>query len=155
MEKSSLAPEVARFLARGGAVRMLADIDEGQLHTLYRYARQCIKQGEIAVAERLLQSLFYLDAWNFDYALSLGLCMQMRGAHDEALFCLARAAQVRSADPRPPYYAALSYQKTGNVEYAQRAFRSVLRLAVESSPYRELRRHAKTGLQRLEQGDSV
>ncbi len=143
------AEEVLDFLAQGGALRMLANIDEAQLQTLYAFACQKVKLGDLATAESLFHALFSLDAWNFNYALSLGLCQQKRSAHEEALLCFARAGTLKITDPRPAYYAALSYQKLGDVVHAKKAFSAALRWASNRSEYQTLRQQAEIALAEL------
>lgn len=141
-----LAPEIVDFLSRGGSLRELAAIDEKPVHILYRYACQCIRKGQLKQAEDLLKLLLHLDHWNFNVALSLGLCLQIRGAHEEALFCFVRAASSQITDPRPPYYAALSYQKKGNMQYARRAFEAALHWASNQPEYLEFKQKSEAAL---------
>ncbi len=141
--------KVLDFLAQGGAVWKLAKLDETQLQTLYAFACQKVKLGDVATAESLFHALFCLDSWSFNYALSLGLCRQQRGAHEEALFCFVRAGTVKITDPRPAYYAALSYQKLGNVSYAKKAFSAALRWASNRPQHQELRQQAERALAEL------
>jgi len=142
------AEEASPFLY-SGVLRMLTEVDEKHLQTLYRFACQCLKQNDAKTAESLFCALFYFDAWNFDYALALGLCRQMRGAHEEALLCFARAGTVNATDPRPAYYAALSYQKLGNVKYAQLALSAALRCASNQPQYQDLQQKAECALAQL------
>lgn len=141
--------EILDFLAQGGALRMLAGIDAPQLQTLYAFACQLVESGDVASAEGLFHTLFCLDSWNFNYALSLGLCRQKRGAHKEALLCFVRAGTVKITDPRPAYYAALSYQKLGNISYARKAFSAALRWASNRPQHQTLRQKAERALTEL------
>lgn len=141
--------EILDFLAQGGALRMLTNIDEAQLQTLYAFACQQVKRGEVTTAESLFLALFCLDSWNFNYALALGLCQQTRGAHQEALLYFLRAGTVKITDPRPAYYAALSYRKLGNVIYARKAFSAALRWASNRPQHQALRQQAEQALAEL------
>lgn len=143
------AKKIGDLLSCSGLLRALVDIDPKHLQILYAFACQCVKRGEIKTAEQLFYQLFYLDSWHFDYLLSLGLCRQIRGAHQAALFCFARAGQVKVNDPRPAYYSALSYQKLGDIENAQCAFSSVLQCALNQPQYQTLAQKAEHALTEL------
>ena len=139
----------AHFLAHGGTLGALAHISEDDLHTLYAYARQCVKAGDVKTAESLFDSLFCLDAWNLSYALASGLCRQMRGAHQEALAYFARAAIIAPDDPQPAWYAALSYQKLGHATYARQAFSNVLSCALSQPRHAEWEQKSRQALAEL------
>jgi secretion system chaperone SscA len=108
--------------------------------------RYCLKKP----AERLLKLLFTLDHWNFNYALSLGMVLQMRSIHEAALFCFMRAQQASGTDPRPPYYAGLSYQKIGELDSAKKALTAACQMASEQTAHRQLQQDAAIALQALE-----
>jgi secretion system chaperone SscA len=141
--------EVSDFFSQGGSLRMLADVDESHLQTLYAYACQSVKQGDIKTAEGLFRALFCLDIWKFDYALSFGLCKQMQGEHKEALIGFTRAATIDVTDPRPAYYAAISYQKLGNADQAKKAFSSAIHWCSNRAEYQEWRRQSEQALNEL------
>ncbi|WP_084009950.1 CesD/SycD/LcrH family type III secretion system chaperone [Pandoraea oxalativorans] len=133
----------SRFFERGGALRMLADLDESDLACVRAYALQRFKEGEIAAAQRVYFMLATLDPWSFDDWFGLGLCYQRLGQHDDALPCFAKAGVIRAADPRPSYLAGMSYESVGNAPFATKAYRATLRLCGESTQHRKLAHSAR------------
>ncbi len=123
---------LAELLAKISNVHTQAEIEPEHMHMLYVYACQCADRGEVKTADELLYVLLLLDAFNFDYALSLGLCRQKQGLHQEALFYFLRASAIKRADPRPLYHAASSYQKLGDVNSARRALTGVMQCDPEA-----------------------
>lgn len=134
----------SRFFAQGGALRMLADLDEADLARVRAYARERFSQGEIAAAQRVYFVLATLDQWSFDDWFGLGLCYQRLGQHGEALPCFAKAGVIRASDPRPPYLAAMSYQSVGNDAFAIKAYDATLRLCAGQSQHRKLEHSARS-----------
>ncbi|MBN4666560.1 CesD/SycD/LcrH family type III secretion system chaperone [Pandoraea nosoerga] len=133
----------SRFFAQGGALRMLASLDEADLARVRAYAQRRFSQGEIAAAQRVYFVLATLDQWSFDDWFGLGLCYQRLGQHGEALPCFAKAGVIRADDPRAPYLAGMSYQGIGNDEYAVKAYDATLRLCAGQSQHSELERSAR------------
>lgn len=123
------APAIlARFFASGGALRMLADLSEDDLARVRAHAAERFARGRIAAAQRVYFVLATLDQWSFDDWYGLGLCYQRLGQHAQALPCFAKAGVIRASDPRPPYLAGMSYEHTGNREFARKAYDAALRL---------------------------
>ena len=80
-----------------------------------------------------------MDQWNFDYWFAAGLCCQRLAEHDQAIFCFAHAAAVQPTDPRPTYFAGVSYQVLGNLVYACKAFETSVMLCGSQEEYQALR----------------
>ncbi|VVE84367.1 CesD/SycD/LcrH family type III secretion system chaperone [Pandoraea sputorum] len=133
----------SRFFERGGALRMLADLDESDLACVRAYALQRFKEGEIAAAQRIYFMLATLDQWSFDDWFGLGLSYQRLGQHADALPCFAKAGVIRAADPRPSYLAGMSYESVGNASYATKAYLATLRLCGENTHHRKLAHSAR------------
>ncbi|WP_353191916.1 CesD/SycD/LcrH family type III secretion system chaperone [Pandoraea pnomenusa] len=133
----------SRFFSRGGALRMLADLDETDLARVRAYARHRFTQGKFAAAQRLYFVLATLDQWSFDDWFGLGLCYQRLAQHETALPCFAKAGVIRAADPRAPYLAGVSYERIGNVAFALKAYRATLRLCGEHAQHRQLAHSAR------------
>jgi tetratricopeptide (TPR) repeat protein len=125
------ADTFADWIANFMDIHARAGIEPEHLHTLYTYACQSAERGDLKKADQLLYMLLLLDANNFDYALSLGLCRQKQGLHKEALFYFLRASSIRKADPRPFYHAARSYQKLGDASGARYALTWIIEHPVD------------------------
>ncbi|MDR3399339.1 MAG: CesD/SycD/LcrH family type III secretion system chaperone [Pandoraea sp.] len=134
---------LSRFFESGGALRMLADLDEGDLARVRAHAGQRFAQGQIAAAQRVYFVLATLDQWSFDDWFGLGLCYQRLGQHEQALPCFAKAGVIRAADPRPPYLAGMSYEHTGNREFARKSYDATLRVCGHQPQHDALARSAR------------
>ncbi|VVE00693.1 CesD/SycD/LcrH family type III secretion system chaperone [Pandoraea anhela] len=144
VERMEDAPAIlTRFFERGGALRMLADLDEADLASVRAYAAQRFAQGHIAGAQRVYFILATLDQWSFDDWFGLGLCYQRLGQHEQALPCFAKAGVICASDPRPPYLAGISYEHMGNPTFAARAYRATLRICARSPQHEPLARSAR------------
>ncbi|QHE94429.1 SycD/LcrH family type III secretion system chaperone [Pandoraea fibrosis] len=138
------APAVlAHFFESGGALRMLADLDENDLARVRAHAGQRFAQGQIAAAQRVYFVLATLDQWSFDDWYGLGLCYQRLGQHEQALPCFAKAGVIRVSDPRPPYLAGMSYEHMGNREFARKAYDATLRVCGQLPEHDALSRSAR------------
>ncbi|VVE14214.1 tetratricopeptide repeat protein [Pandoraea terrigena] len=138
------APAIlSRFFESGGALRMLADLDESDLACVRAHAGQRFAQGQIAAAQRVYFVLATLDPWSFDDWYGLGLCYQRLGQHEQALPCFAKAGVIRAADPRPPYLAGMSYEHTGNREFARKSYDAALRIGGQLPQHDTLIRSAR------------
>ncbi|PHV11476.1 SycD/LcrH family type III secretion system chaperone [Chitinimonas sp. BJB300] len=123
------------FLAQGGTLQALVDIDPADLDKLYAYACQLFDAGDYEAAKRFYLMLARLSHWQFDYWLALGLACQRLNEHEEALFSFGQAGLLRLDDPRPPYLSALSYQLTNRSEHAQKAFTAASRCCGSKPEY--------------------
>ncbi|MFJ2995317.1 tetratricopeptide repeat protein [Pandoraea sp. NPDC087047] len=134
---------LSRFFERGGALRMLADLDEADLARVRAHAAGQFARGQMAAAQRVYFVLATLDQWSFDDWYGLGLCYQRLGQHEQALPCFAKAGVICGSDPRPPYLAGMSYEHTGNREFARKAYDATLRLCAQRPQYDKLARSAR------------
>ncbi|PKH21797.1 CesD/SycD/LcrH family type III secretion system chaperone [Enterobacterales bacterium CwR94] len=145
-EKTSVTAQsnddLAHFLSSGGSLRMLTDTKKEDLDTLYDYAVQLFDAGDYPAAQNYFYFLCYLDKWDFNYLFSLGRCYQKMQQHEEALVYLVRAGLIRVIDPRPSFFAGISYQALGNNEHARRAWCSACRWCAELPQYEELKSQA-------------
>lgn len=128
-----------KFYAKGGSLRMLTDVAEEDLASLYAYAGHLFSQGALPEAKRLYLLLTQLDQWNFDYWLALGVCCQRLSEHEEALACFAESAKIRMTDPRSAYFAGVNYQLLGNIAYAKKAYTAALAWCSDHPEYQTLK----------------
>jgi len=138
------------FFSRGGSIRMLSDVNSQDLETLYNYAGQLFDVGELDAARNYFYLLVQVDHWCFDYWLGLGMCQQRLASHQEAIFCFSRAGMIEVQDPRSSYFAGISYDLTGNWEYARKAFTAAIRWCAACPQYQQLRRSAEQLLAQCE-----
>ncbi|MFB2875177.1 SycD/LcrH family type III secretion system chaperone [Aeromonas jandaei] len=126
---------VRNYFNQGGTLHALMDVSLDDLDVIYAYACQLFKSADYPAAKRYYMLLTNLCHWQYDYWLALGLCCQRLDEHDEAIFSLVKAAQLRLDDPQPVYLAGISYRLIGNLEQAHKAFQGALKWCSNKSQY--------------------
>ncbi len=86
------------------------------------------KAGRLAEAEAAYRRLLAAAPGNTDITMLLGLLLDQRGAHDEAVQHLTRVAEAKSTDPASHYNLALALQHVGRSGDAAAAYRRALAL---------------------------
>jgi tetratricopeptide (TPR) repeat protein len=86
------------------------------------------KAGRLAEAEAAYRRLLAAAPGNSDIAMLLGLLLDQRGAHEEAVQHLTRVAKAKSTDPASHYNLALALQHAGRRGDAAIAYRRALAL---------------------------
>lgn len=115
------------FFARGGSIRMLADIKQEDIEQLYTHATQLFNSGEYQAARNIYYMLVRIDHWGFQSWLALGLCEQRLGLHEEAVITFGRAGMINVDDPRSAYFAGISHGLLGNIGCARKAFNAAIK----------------------------
>ncbi|MCL1078521.1 CesD/SycD/LcrH family type III secretion system chaperone [Parashewanella spongiae] len=134
------------FVQQGGSIRMLNDVDQKELDTLYQYAFQLFECKDISAARNIFYLLWRIDSWSYDYCYSLGLVCQKLNEHHEAIYLFGRAGMIQVDNPLPSYHAGLSFTALGNKEYARRSFRASLRWSDGRPEFQEVNENASKGL---------
>lgn len=130
------------FFARGGSIRMLADIKKHDVEQLYAYATQLFEAGDVPSARNIYYMLVRIDQWNFDCWLALGLCNQRLGRHEEAVGCFSHAAMITVDDPRSAYFAGISHSLLGHIECARKAFNAAIKWCNQRPEHEVMQRSA-------------
>jgi tetratricopeptide (TPR) repeat protein len=86
------------------------------------------KAGRLVEAETAYRRLLAAAPSNPDITMLLGLLLDQRGAHAEAVQHLAKAAKAKSSDPAVHYNLALAQQHAGRAGEAISAYRRALDL---------------------------
>jgi len=86
------------------------------------------KAGRLAEAETAYRRLLGAAPNNPDIAMLLGLLLDQRGTHAEAIQHLAKAAKAKPSDPASHYNLALALQHAGRAGEAASAYRRALDL---------------------------
>ncbi|QDQ29164.1 CesD/SycD/LcrH family type III secretion system chaperone [Chitinimonas arctica] len=152
MDVLGAQPELERFFTQGHTIKARAGLDTSDLDTLYAYGYQLFEAGEYKEALQYFSMLAQMDFWSFDYWLAVGICYQRLGQHEEAIFCFSRAGFASMQDPRSSYYAGISYQLLGNIEYARKAFDASLNWCGVQPQYEPLRNHITRALSGCTEG---
>ncbi|MGY8524674.1 hypothetical protein [Paracidovorax citrulli] len=139
--------------ARGGSLRLLLGIDGVRLEVLYSYGCRLFREHKHEEARQVFFALAAIDPLSFDYALSLGICLQKLHRHDEAIFCLSKAVASRLTDPRPWYLLGVSFQIEGDVGRARESYRAAVKVGGSQGEFGELRTLAMQSLAALEEGE--
>ena len=90
-------------------------------------------------AKRIYWFLTRVDGWCFDYWFALGVCCPRLDEHEEALACFTEATKIRLTEPRPMYFAGVSFQLLGNIPYAQKAYTTALACCSDQPEYQILK----------------
>jgi secretion system chaperone SscA len=147
------SPVLEAYLANGGSIGQLFEVDPEKLDTLYAYACQRYDAGDSEGARQIYFALVAIDSNSFDYWLATGLCLQQLRRHDEAIYCFTRSAVLRLADPRSSYLAGLSFQILGEKERAIQAYASAIKWCAAHEQHKELRARATLSMQALLEGE--
>ncbi|EBP0437717.1 CesD/SycD/LcrH family type III secretion system chaperone [Salmonella enterica] len=125
-KKFNSLQDIYDYYNNGGTLASLTNLTQRDLDDLQAYAYTCYQSGDIISARNIYHLLAYLEHWNYDYTLSLGLCHQRLSNHEEAQLCFARCATLVMQDPRASYYSGISYIVTGDKKMAKKAFKACL-----------------------------
>ena len=82
--------DIYDFYQDGGTLASLSNLTQQDLNDLHSYAYTAYQSGDVITARNLFHLLTYLEHWNYDYTLSLGLCHQRLSNHEDAQLCFAR-----------------------------------------------------------------
>ena len=133
--KFSSLEDIYDFYQDGGTLASLTNLTQQDLNDLHSYAYTAYQSGDVITARNLFHLLTYLEHWNYDYTLSLGLCHQRLSNHEDAQLCFARCATLVMQDPRASYYSGISYLLVGNKKMAKKAFKACLMWCNEKEKY--------------------
>jgi len=86
------------------------------------------RQGDAAVALRVLEAAVEYDEFNFEAHLFLGHCYFAREAWHLALHNYQKAAGIEPKEPESYFWAGSCLEKLGNVDKAKRAYQVAVRL---------------------------
>ncbi|EOM2755286.1 SycD/LcrH family type III secretion system chaperone CesD, partial [Escherichia coli] len=96
--KFSSLEDIYDFYQDGGTLASLTNLTQQDLNDLHSYAYTAYQSGDVITARNLFHLLTYLEHWNYDYTLSLGLCHQRLSNHEDAQLCFARCATLVMQD---------------------------------------------------------
>jgi secretion system chaperone SscA len=131
------------FLARGGSLRMMSNVDDKDLQSIESYASQLFAPGDFSAARNLYLMLCTLDHWNIEYLLAQGLCHQRLKDHGQAIGCFTRAASLKIDDPRSAFFTAISLRYMGCEEQAVKALNAVTMWCGAQPQYQEIKGSAQ------------
>lgn len=135
--------EIIKFYKSGGTLAALTSMTQQDLNVLHGYAYNTFQAGDFTTARNIFMLLSYLEHWNYDYTLSLGICHQRLADHEDAQLCFARCATLIMQDPRAPYYAGISYALTKKNVMAKKAFKACLLWCNGKEEYKSIEDSAK------------
>lgn len=144
--------ETRRFLDRGGSLGMLCNVDANDEERLYGFALTSFEGRDFVLARNVFTVLTVIDQWNVEYWLGLGLSQQELGDHDASLAAFTLAESISLPDPRPRFYAALSFLRAGERDKAMRSFETCLLWCGADPQHRVVRELAAPYLAKLQGG---
>lgn len=144
-------PEQIRIASElGASVAEIQGISESTLESMYSYAYDFYKKGQLDDAELFFKFLCIYDLKNPDYLMGYGAVCQLKEEYQRAydLYCLSFTASD-SASYQPVYFMGLCQLGLKNTPTAITCFRSV----AENSHDEELVKKASLYLRLLHDGD--
>lgn len=89
------------YLARGGTVKDIRKLGQGQMEAMYSLGYTRFDTGLFQDALKVFRYLALLDHWNPRYFLGIGLCLYKMGHYAEAIPSLSYTERLDKKDPRP------------------------------------------------------
>jgi len=127
--KTSVSEDVLKeqfeTLFNYGTARELKGISNEQIEGIYAMGVEYYKAGNYANAEKVFQFLVLFEHTSSKYWTSYGSVLQVAKRYDAALKAYQMAAFLDLHNPKPMYYAAECFVKTGDVANARLALRSI------------------------------
>lgn len=117
--------EIFSTLADFGTVRELKGLSDGEIESIYAAGVDYYRGGNYADAEKVFRFLTVFEHTSSKYWTSYGSVLQVQGRYDEAIKAYRFATFFDLHNPRPMYYAAVCFVKTGDLENAQMALASL------------------------------
>ena len=93
-------PPLLDYMARGGTIKDLRNMDQSQLDTIYQVAFARFNSGQFREALQMFRHLCLLDHTCYAYFLGLGMAQYQLGDYAQAGATLAHGEKLDDSDPR-------------------------------------------------------
>lgn len=123
-------------LMKGGTMRDLKGVSDGEMETLYSIAYNYYTTGKYEEADTIFRYLVYLDHSNAKMWIGLGAVQQVRREFAMAVKSYAMASFLDLSNPKPQYYAAECYLALGDTVNAESALAALDMYAKPNDPFR-------------------
>ncbi|USE34496.1 hypothetical protein [Endozoicomonas sp. SCSIO W0465] len=131
------------YLAKGGTMKELRNMDQNQLDAMYKVAFAQFNSGHFTDALKVFRHLCLLDHTRYCYFLGLGLSQYELSLFAQAAATLAHAEKLDQNDPRASLMMAKSFIGIKRWSLAQKAISETVVRASHSARWKDELQQAK------------
>ena len=117
--------EVFSAIADFTTVRELKGISDREIESIYAMGVDYYRAGNYADAEKIFRFLTVFEHTSSKYWTAMGSVQQVQGRYDAAIKAYQMASFFDLHNPKPMYYAAECFVKTGDLDNARKALASL------------------------------
>lgn len=117
--------EVFAAIADFTTVRELKGISDQEIESIYAMGVDFYRAGNYTDAEKIFRFLTVFEHTSSKYWTAMGSVQQVQGRFDAAIKAYQMASFFDLHNPKPMYYAAECFAKTGDLDNAQKALASL------------------------------
>ena len=125
------------YLANGGTMKELRNMDQSQLDAVYWVAFAQFNSGHYTDALKIFRHLCLLDHTSYSYFLGLGLSQYELSLFAQAAATLAHGAKLDQQDPRASLMMAKSFVEIEQWALAQAALSEAVIRARQSARWKD------------------
>lgn len=119
-------PPLLDYMARGGTIKDLRNIDQSQLDAMYQVAFARCNSGQFTEALPVFRHLCLLDHTSYAYFLGLGISLYELGDYALAAAALAHGEKLDERDPRASLMQARCFVELEQWHLAHQALSEVM-----------------------------
>ena len=117
--------EVFSAIADFTTVRELKGISDREIESIYAMGVDFYRAGNYTDAEKIFRFLTVFEHTSSKYWAAMGSVQQVQGRYDAAIKAYQMASFFDLHNPKPMYYAAECFVKTGDLDNARKALVSL------------------------------
>ncbi|WP_419835570.1 SycD/LcrH family type III secretion system chaperone [Endozoicomonas atrinae] len=125
------------YLAKGGTMKELRNMDQSQLDAMYKVAFAQFNSGHFTEALKVFRHLCLLDHTRYSYFLGLGLSQYELSLFAQAAATLAHAEKLDQKDPRASLMMAKCFVEIKRWSLAQKALSETVTRASQSDRWKD------------------
>ncbi|WP_257294825.1 hypothetical protein [Endozoicomonas sp. YOMI1] len=142
-DQPSSAPLWLAYLAKGGTMKELRNMDQSQLDAMYRVAFAQFNSGHYNDALKIFRHLCLLDHTSYSYFLGLGLSQYELSLFAQGAATLAHGEKLDQKDPRASLMMAKCFIEIERWSLAQKALSEAVMRASQSARWKDELQQAK------------
>ena len=142
-DESTSAPLWLDYLAKGGTVREIRNMDQSQLDTMYKVAYARFNSGQHKEALMVFRHLCLLDHTRCSYFLGLGLSQYELSQFAQAAATLVHAEKLDNQDPRASLVMAKCFVEMQRWPLAEKSLSEAVFRAGQSGRWRVVLKQAQ------------
>lgn len=137
------APLWLAYLAKGGTMREIRNMDQSQLDAMYKVAYARFNSGQFREALMVFRHLCLLDHTCYSYFLGLGLSQYELSWFAQAAATLTHAEKLDSKDPRASLVMARCFVEMKRWPLAEKSLSEAVFRAGQSGRWRVVLKQAQ------------